>query len=765
MKNGIIPVKQRFKLSPIIKDKILKQKPRFGFNGLGEVVFKRTYSRDDETWNNVVIRVIEGIISIRKEHFIRNSLYWNDDDWQKFSGDMAQSLFDMEWMPPGRGLWMMGTEFTYNKGSTALNNCGATSTKNDLVHSAEWTMDFLMNGVGIGFSTDWRGTAKKPDKSNPQHFIIEDSREGWVESLIKLMCSYIDSPKYGLNPYPVFDYSQIRKAGEPIRGFGGMSSGSEPLKKLHKRVESYLDSFCDGKLVGTAKSWKEVPLPDGNGTEWKEVEVEVNKDYDHTRLIADIFNSIGACVVAGNVRRCLPEDSLVHTSCGLIPIKDVTVGTKVLTMDGYHDVTNVFEQGDQQLIRIVTQDGDFRCTPNHRMAVCSGYDTYIWKEASTLLEGDRLISPRYQISGEYTTLPTWTYDKPEGSTTCKDITIPPLDCDIAWLIGVFHGNGYVYANRSNNGHNAYISVVGGLSEYDTMIEVQKQLQRFGKDLLVTFEKSENENSYIVRCQSKQLAWYFHTYIKQPKTSIKIPEYILRSHTDIKLAYVAGVTDADGCLITRPVNVVSTIYEQFARDLQVLLYSCGIESRLDICNVDYPSREGWNRLHRLNLITKHSQTLFDSIPQLHKVMNQTSRSQNANGFPCEYETNSKTKTKFGLYNNKQFNLDAYDRHYGFSDIVPVSVIRLEDDKIEKTYDIEVENRHEFICNGYLTHNSAEICLGSVDDNNFINLKNYEVNPERSEIGWMSNNSVVLESRDDYEDFSYIPEMARRIRDNG
>jgi hypothetical protein len=117
------------------------------------------------------------------------------------------------------------------------------------------------------------------------------------------MCSYIDSPKYGLNPYPVFDYSAIRKSGEPIRGFGGLSSGSEPLEKMHRRIESYLDSFCAGKLVGTAKSWKEVPLPDGNGTEWKEVEVEVNKDYDHTRLIADIFNSIGACVVAGNVRR------------------------------------------------------------------------------------------------------------------------------------------------------------------------------------------------------------------------------------------------------------------------------------------------------------------------------------------------------------------------------------------------------------------------------------------------------------------------------
>jgi ribonucleoside-diphosphate reductase alpha chain len=48
---------------------------------------------------------------------------------------------------------------------------------------------------------------------------------------------------------------------------------------------------------------------------------------------------------------------------------------------------------------------------------------------------------------------------------------------------------------------------------------------------------------------------------------------------------------------------------------------------------------------------------------------------------------------------------------------------------------------------------------------MNLKNYELNPERSAIGWLSNNSVVLRADRGYEDFSYIPDMARRIRDNG
>ena len=290
---NIEPVVQRFVVDEKTKHILSEMTPNFGFNGLGEVVFRRTYSRNNESWKDVVIRVIEGAMSIRKEHYYRNSLRWDESYWSNFASKMAVSLFKMEWLPPGRGLWMMGTEFVYERGSMALNNCSATDTKEDLVHSAEWTMDGLMNGVGVGFSTTWRGEAEIPDKLDSETFVIPDSREGWVTSLIKLMCSYIDSPRYGKNKFPIFDYSLIRKKGLPIKGFGGLSSGPEPLEKMHKRIEGYLDAFCNKELVVPAKE----------KTEWSDATPEIRKPYSHTRLIADIFNSIGACVVAGNVRR------------------------------------------------------------------------------------------------------------------------------------------------------------------------------------------------------------------------------------------------------------------------------------------------------------------------------------------------------------------------------------------------------------------------------------------------------------------------------
>lgn len=264
-------VTERFELNRGYKEELMARVPRFGFNGFGEVIYYRTYSRrkpdgSQERWADTVVRVVEGIMSIRKNHYIEQGLVWSDEEWQNFAQRMASSCFDMQWLPPGRGLWIMGTEYIYERGSAALYNCGAVDTS-DLVNSADWAMDMLMSGVGVGFNTAWRGTATIPDKSDPHLYVVEDSKEGWVKSVRLLLESYC-----GDGPFYRFDYSKIRPAGSPIHGFGGTASGPRPLKELHIRLEKIMDGFCRGEI-------------------------------DRTRCIADLFNSIGVCVVAGNVRR------------------------------------------------------------------------------------------------------------------------------------------------------------------------------------------------------------------------------------------------------------------------------------------------------------------------------------------------------------------------------------------------------------------------------------------------------------------------------
>src|SRR5690606_22585896 len=56
----------------------------------------------------------------------------------------------------------------------------------------------------------------------------------------------------------------------------------------------------------------------------------------------------------------------------------------------------------------------------------------------------------------------------------------------------------------------------------------------------------------------------------------------------------------------------------------------------------------------------------------------------------------------------------------------------------------------------------IALGRPRDKTFLNLKNYDLNPERMNIGWMSNNTAVFKTT---EQFELIPEIAERIFKNG
>ena len=270
-------VRERFCLSNEMKTHLKEQPVKFGFGIFGEAVFYRTYSRlnpdgTQEQWADTVIRVVEGIMSIRKDYYIRNRLPWSDVMWRDFAADMALYMFNMYFLPAGRGLWAMGTNLVYNRGSAALYNCAAVDTS-DLIEAATWTMDMLMHGCGIGANVAWTGCPiyKVDKESNSQVFIIPDSREGWVQALKLLLNSYIPINDARC-PYPKFDYSSIRPAGTPLKTFGGIASGYKPLEDMLLRIENTLDRYMNGEL-------------------------------SPTRVCADIINYIGVCVVAGNVRR------------------------------------------------------------------------------------------------------------------------------------------------------------------------------------------------------------------------------------------------------------------------------------------------------------------------------------------------------------------------------------------------------------------------------------------------------------------------------
>jgi len=268
-----------FRLDPEFVASFKDRTPPFGFNGLGELVYMRTYSRvkdngEKERWFETVQRVVNGTYSMQKAWVEGNDLGWKPAKAQRSAQEMYRRIFELKFSPPGRGLWAMGTPITEEKRNyAALNNCAFVSTadmQSDPAKPFVFLMDASMLGIGVGFDTRGANSVAihGPNTEGPDAlYIIPDSREGWVESIRLLLNSYMmpNSQKVA------FDYSQIRPANQPIRTFGGVTSGPDGLRALHIAIREVLDR-------------------------------EIGKTISITAIV-DIMNSIGVCVVSGNVRR------------------------------------------------------------------------------------------------------------------------------------------------------------------------------------------------------------------------------------------------------------------------------------------------------------------------------------------------------------------------------------------------------------------------------------------------------------------------------
>lgn len=288
-----------------------------------------------ETWADTVIRVIEGTASCEISHKKRYNIPFDIKDLDIFYEKMAYSMFRFEHHPPGRGLFIMGTEYMYNNGNFALNNCYAVDLTNNLVKALSWAMDMSMGGGGDGGGIKKGSTINviRPDKNDPLFFTVPDTRQGWIAAMELMLRAWIPVDGEITNKYPIFDFSLIRPKGTKINGFGGTSSGPDPLIKFLQRIELYCESFLEYSEL-TAAGLSGVPAEEvkfhtrlcrrmrdlglhvdyfGNEVSdeiYNEILDKVTKisskkvfKYDTTRFIADLFNSVGVCVGSGNVRR------------------------------------------------------------------------------------------------------------------------------------------------------------------------------------------------------------------------------------------------------------------------------------------------------------------------------------------------------------------------------------------------------------------------------------------------------------------------------
>jgi len=623
-------------------------------------------------------------------------------------------VYDRKVLPSMRGLQFGGKPIEINP--SRLYNCCYTPMDDWRAFSE--IMFLLLGGSGAGYSVQHHHIDKLPEIKRPRkrkrRYLVGDSIEGWADAIKVLMKSYF----FGMSDID-FDYSDIRPKGTKLVTAGGKAPGPQPLKDCIHNIRKVLDT----KEVGSRLTSLEI--------------------HDINCFIAD-------AVLSGGIRRCLPQNTLIHTKNGLVKIKNINVGDEVLVgVNKWEKVYAKENTGNKSLLTIKTQLGNFFSTPEHRWAVLKNLEGEIfWKEAQNLSSQDRLVFVPDMLSPDNNLdFPEWKYIPPKHSTISKNIKIPKFSDKYAWYLGFLHGDGYVCKFKNLWKQVVFSCAPDMPKSYKKVMELSKNFNVNPRPVM----KTDGADKIVIK--SNQLAEFLSQY-KTSNTSIEVPDIILRGDYKIKSSYIAGIFDADGSVKSKNnkkvMPAISSIYFDYLRQLRAVLASLNIPTKISIVR---PEKGNWKTLYKLTTVGQESLYRFHELigPYSEKWQNDSKdfsrkcerksftvppkllkESQYKNLFNGSYSSDSRVELSF-----LKFEKDTKKRGYK-----PVKIVEVIDEGIKtETYDISVENEFCFVAEGMLVHNSAMISLFSFDDEDMITCKYgawWELNPQRAR----ANNSAVI-----------------------
>jgi len=278
-----------------------------------QVITRRTYNRptsDDgkqfETWQETVARVIDHQEWLWQRAAKREL---TDVEYSELY-DLEQLMLDRKVAMSGRTLWLGGTDVAKTREASQF-NCSFTHV--ETVYDVVDCLWLLLQGCGVGFKpivgtlngfskpiknirvVRSTRTAKGGLEHNVETFDQEtktwtiqvgDSAEAWAKSIGKLIAG-----KYAADTL-VLDFSQLRPAGERLKGYGWISSGDSAISTAYVAIANILNGRADSLLtrmdildivnhLGTILSSRrsaEIALFDYGQPEWEEFAV-AKKDW------------------------------------------------------------------------------------------------------------------------------------------------------------------------------------------------------------------------------------------------------------------------------------------------------------------------------------------------------------------------------------------------------------------------------------------------------------------------------------------------------
>lgn len=270
-----------------------------------QVITRRTYNRPTndngtqfESWRDTVGRVIDHQQWLWERAAKRELL---DVEFAELY-DLEQLMLDRKVLPSGRTLWLGGTTVAKLREASQF-NCAFTQV--ETVYDVVDVLWLLLQGCGVGFKpivgtlngfskpikkiqvvaptrTTKGGNENNVETWNSETKVwtisVGDSAEAWAKSIGKLLAG-----KYPANTL-VLDFSELRPAGERLKGYGWISSGHTAIAKAYTAIASILNGRADSLLsrmdildivnwLGTILSSRrsaEIALFEYGQPEWKE---------------------------------------------------------------------------------------------------------------------------------------------------------------------------------------------------------------------------------------------------------------------------------------------------------------------------------------------------------------------------------------------------------------------------------------------------------------------------------------------------------------
>ena len=278
-----------------------------------QVITRRTYNRptsDDgkefETWQETVARVIDHQEWLWTRAVDREL---NDVEYAELY-DLEQLMLDRKVLMSGRTLWLGGTNVAKTREASQF-NCSFTHV--ETIYDVVDVLWLLLQGCGVGFKpivgtlngfskpiknirvVRSTRTSKGGNEENVEYWApdtktwtiqVGDSAEAWAKSVGKLLAG-----KYPADTL-VLDFSQLRPAGERLKGYGWISSGDAAISTAYTAIADILNGRADSLLtrmdildivnhLGTILSSRrsaEIALFDYDQPEWEEFAV-AKKDW------------------------------------------------------------------------------------------------------------------------------------------------------------------------------------------------------------------------------------------------------------------------------------------------------------------------------------------------------------------------------------------------------------------------------------------------------------------------------------------------------